>query len=80
MTHDAGHDWSPQTSSTTFRLNAVWFVNDSTGFVAGLNGTVLHTANGGRDWDRLNTGTSQKLMDVCFVNDSLGFVVRLLPG
>jgi photosystem II stability/assembly factor-like uncharacterized protein len=75
VTHDAGHDWSPQTSSTTFRLNAVWFVNDSTGFVAGLNGTVLHTANGGRDWDRLNTGTSQGLMDVCFVNDSLGFVV-----
>ncbi|HEY7751848.1 MAG TPA: hypothetical protein VH917_06100, partial [Ignavibacteriaceae bacterium] len=35
-------------------LNTVYFINDDTGFVAGLNGAMLKTTNGGEDWSCQN--------------------------
>ncbi len=48
--------WIPLTSGVTSDLRSVHFLNESEGWVAGANATLLHTTNGGSDWSPVNTG------------------------
>ncbi len=49
--------WVQVESGTTNDLRGVHFLNESTGWVAGLNATLLRTANGGTNWIAVsNTG------------------------
>jgi photosystem II stability/assembly factor-like uncharacterized protein len=71
-TTDAGVTWT-RSLPTTFSLNGVCFVDDTTGFAVGNSGTVMKTTDSGGSWTRLtNTNTSMNLMDVTFaLSDSL---------
>lgn len=55
-------------------LNTVYFMNDDTGFVAGLNGVMLKTTNGGEDWNCQNL-TSGGFMSLYFLDENLGYGV-----
>ncbi|GBD87547.1 Ycf48-like protein [bacterium BMS3Abin03] len=46
-TYDAGENWHEQVSSTSEKLNKVYFLDIDNGFVAGDNGLILKTTNGG---------------------------------
>lgn len=42
-TTNGGSSWTAQTSGTSNLLRSVFFVNPSKGYIAGANGTILHT-------------------------------------
>jgi uncharacterized protein (TIGR03437 family) len=52
----AGSGWSRQTSGVMSELRSVHFINDSEGWAAGANATLLRTTNGGSSWSPVNTG------------------------
>jgi photosystem II stability/assembly factor-like uncharacterized protein len=47
-TADGGQTWSAQGGHTALRLNGVFFVNDTRGWVVGQSGTILRTLSGGQ--------------------------------
>jgi photosystem II stability/assembly factor-like uncharacterized protein len=67
--------WGGQTSGTEEWLESVTFVNATTGWIAGFDGTILHTGNGGQTWTAQTAGTSSDLYRVDFVGPSDGWVV-----
>ena len=58
--------WTAQTSGSTSWLNSVFFVNDTSGWVVGANGTVLHTGDGGLSWNTQTSPVSSFLRTVFF--------------
>ncbi len=50
-------------------FTSVYFIDASTGWVTGNNGTILKTTNGGRSWERL-TGTSDTTYSSVFFTDT----------
>jgi len=75
MTTDAGVNWNPSISQTSFTLNAVWFTGALEGWVVGAGGTVLRTGDGGDSWSRVSAGASENLMDVVFTHPDSGYAV-----
>ncbi len=63
-----------QNSSISTDLNAVQFINDSTGWVVG-NGVVLATTDSGKVWN-VQLNTSSNYTAVFFVNPSTGWVLQ----
>lgn len=67
--------WLPQTSNTSHSLRAVSFVNSTTGWVAGSNGTMLKTINAGVSWSSQTTNTSNLINGIYFFDASTGWLV-----
>ena len=67
--------WLPQTSNTGHSLMAVSFVNSTTGWVAGSNGTMLQTVNAGASWSSQTTNTSNNINGIYFLDASTGWFV-----
>lgn len=55
-------------------LNTVYFINSSTGFTCGNNGTVLRTSNGGVNWSVINPGTSDNVQSIFFTDQNTGYM------
>lgn len=72
--------WGIQQSPTFNDLTSIYFVNDSTGWITGYNGTIIKTKNRGLNWEIQNSGTSKHLSDVFFINDSVGWIVGQAYG
>ncbi len=67
-------DWELQNPYPTANmLSGISFVNDSTGWIVGERGTLLHTADGGQTWDVQESGTDLWLMNVAFTDENTGF-------
>ena|GEM_PF-6135213 len=68
--------WSQRNSGTTSTLNAVHFITENEGWVAGANATLLHTTDGGITWESQTTGISpvSSLNSVRFLNQKIGWV------
>lgn len=64
-----------QNSTTSERLNGVYFINATQGCVVGHNGTLLRTTNGGTTWTRIAVPTTVNLYDVWLVNANIGIAV-----
>src|SRR5690349_9326587 len=73
---NAGANWVSQVSGTTENLEAVFFVNANTGFIAGGagNSLVLKTTNGGTNWGLTDLGGSFGLQDVYFADANTGYL------
>ena len=69
------YGWFAQTSGTSNNLNAVYFVNPTTGVVVGQSGLILRTSNGGTNWGSVTSGTGAHLFGVYFINGNTGYVV-----
>lgn len=67
--------FTAQNSTTSSRLNAVWFTSGTQGCVVGAGGTILRTANGGTTWTKIASPTTVNLYDVRFTNANAGLAV-----
>ena len=53
---DSGETWVEQKSGVDSLLCDSMFIDDKNGWVAGIKGVMLHTADGGATWKRQDTG------------------------
>jgi photosystem II stability/assembly factor-like uncharacterized protein len=67
--------WTPLNSGTNYQLQEVYFINQDTGFVVGLD-KVFKTTDGGSSWQVSHNG-SQIVSGVYFTNDTNGYVVGI---
>ena len=75
-TTDGGTVWQPLTSGTTEPLFSVFFIDDTTGWVAGNN--IYKTNNGGENW-MLDYSTKTGPIgakDMCFINENCGWLIN----
>jgi photosystem II stability/assembly factor-like uncharacterized protein len=56
-------------------LNAVYFVSDKRGWVAGDGGLVFRTEDGGKSWQRQTTGTEESVNDIYFRDREEGYLL-----
>jgi len=69
--------WFSQTSGLTKNFNAVFFINQTTGFIAGDSGTVLKTTNGGLNWFSQYAGSNvnnTKFNSLFFLDENTGYI------
>lgn len=88
ISEDMGNSWqihtNPAGKGNRYNCISVFFCNQSTGFIAGSDESILKTVNGGLDWTEvfLNTNTPPWLLkdfnDINFKNPSVGVAVG--PG
>ncbi len=75
-TTNGGANWFQQNPNTTRLLRSVYFLNNSTGFAVGNNGTIIKTTDGGNNWVIVQTNVPGLfLRDIYFENSSIGFIV-----
>ena len=55
-------------SSTNNLLASAYFLNDQTGWIVGVIGTILKTTNGGENWSAQTSGTNFRLSSVNFID------------
>ncbi len=67
--------WTRQPSGTMSWLHAVYFLDQNYGWVAGSNGTLLHTLDGGLTWSRAAFVTKDDLRDVYFSDENTGWLL-----
>jgi len=74
VTSDGGNSWLPHYFSGT-ELNNVVFMNDSSGWVVGEYGFVLHTTDRGINWTQIESGTTSQLYSVFFLSGGkIGYI------
>jgi len=52
----------------------IYMLNETTGWVVGLAGTIYKTTDAGNSWNPISTGISDTLTSVYFLNENVGFV------
>jgi len=77
QTTDGGVNWSQATPPDTGGnlLNAIQFVNSSTGWLAGDSGILYRTTDAGANWQPVSAGTSNDLFGLSFVDPTHGWMV-----
>jgi len=85
-TTDGGVTWSTMYNAT-YGLNAINFVNATTGYAAGWNSDVYKTTDGGSNWASQNTGQGYPVNSIYFTTvdtgyavGSNGFIVKTVDG
>ena len=72
--------WTEQTSSTAKKQNAVFFLNQLTGFTGGLalggQGGMCKSTDGGLSWSLLAGYVGSTPLNAYFINASTGYVVN----
>lgn len=80
LTKNAGQTWTIQTSNTNRKLAAVFFLNDTLGWIAGgwqdgASNLVLQTTDGGLTWENIGFGSNAfNLSSVFFLDELTGWV------
>jgi photosystem II stability/assembly factor-like uncharacterized protein len=74
---DVGSSWNgPSVASRPAgKLNSVYFLNRTTGWIAGAGGAVFQTLSGGKTWREQSTGVMSDLTDIHFISSAEGFAV-----
>lgn len=79
-TTNGGRSWVLQTPSRGLTdapdvvLNDVFFINQTTGWVVGSEGTIYVTRNGGITWTKQTTSTKTNLYKIIFLSANVGYV------
>lgn len=68
-------NWTRQPTGTMAWLHGIYFLDQSRGWIAGSNGTLLETTDGGQTWRKLDALTRDNLRDVYFANEKVGWLV-----
>ncbi len=58
---------------STANFKALYFVNTTTGWVVGDNGSILKTTDGGSNWTPQTSGTTETLRGVFFWDSNMGW-------
>lgn len=69
------YEWTSLSTGITNTLKAVYLVDPQIGWVAGNDGTILHTSEGGLSWQRQDSGTTEELRDMFFLDLNRGWIV-----
>ncbi|MFA7359860.1 MAG: T9SS type A sorting domain-containing protein [Candidatus Kapaibacterium sp.] len=64
--------WFQQNSGTTSPLNAIYFLNEQTGFASG-GMTILKTTNGGNTWQQRVLPDTSGILAIRFLNSMTGY-------
>ncbi|MFH1195794.1 MAG: YCF48-related protein [bacterium] len=72
-TTDSGDTWTVIKNDLS-PVYACYFVDATTGYVAGMNGFAAKTIDSGEHWTTLTTNTSETLRSVSFNSLSIGFI------
>lgn len=77
FTEDAGATWKPSSvfNNPSVKFNSVFFVNQKTGWTAGMGGKLFQTLNGGKIWREISSGVTKNLNGIVFVNSSEGWII-----
>ena len=68
--------WFLQNSGQSYwNLNSVHFINQTTGFAAGNNGTLSMTTNSGLNWFLQTTGTNNDFNSIFFPSTNTGYII-----
>ena len=59
---------------TGYDMNAVYFINSSTGFIGGANGELYRTTNSGTNWARIQIATSETIQSIFFTDANTGYL------
>ncbi|MCB9233083.1 MAG: hypothetical protein H6581_15610 [Bacteroidia bacterium] len=70
----AQYGWFTQNSGTSNWLNAIHFVDSTTGWAAGDYYTIRKTTNGGQSWFSQSFGQGGDWSDIFFLNKNLGWL------
>jgi len=55
-------------------FNEIRFVNETTGWVVGLAGSIYKSIDAGQTWHEQRSNTTNDLNAICFLTDQIGFV------
>ncbi len=70
-----GTSWLIASSGTTDSLNAVYFIDETTGYIAGNNGILLKSTSGGLNWSAQVSSSTSNLIGIYFINSATGWAV-----
>jgi photosystem II stability/assembly factor-like uncharacterized protein len=68
-------EWRQIPSPTDKTLRNLYFIDAQTGWVAGEDGTIIHTSNGGDDWIVQNSNVHTFIVDIFFINENIGWAI-----
>lgn len=67
--------WIRNPSPTSVILTEVFFLNNTTGWIAGDSGVVFRTTNQGVNWTQQSTYVDNYILDIFFLNENYGWAV-----
>lgn len=75
-TYDGGETWIKEIYEDIILFTSVFFVNDSTGWISGADGTLLRTVDKGNNWLKIAFDSSVTLATgkIQFVNQNIGWI------
>jgi photosystem II stability/assembly factor-like uncharacterized protein len=73
-TINSGKDWVRMNTGNTSVINAVHFVNQTTGWITGSNSDIRKTTDGGITWVQQSSGVGSGNNDIWFKDLNNGFV------
>lgn len=73
-TINGGITWTAQLTTPVTNFNAVYFCNDTTGYVVGNGGRIFKTTNGGNTWTQQTSGVTTSLFSVYFTDENHGYI------
>lgn len=77
-TVDGGATWTCQAAGSDADLNAVYFLDERTGWAVGGGGVILRTVDSGATWEQALAGDGD-LQDVIFTDAQSGWVTSTKP-
>ncbi|MBI4646626.1 MAG: T9SS type A sorting domain-containing protein [Bacteroidia bacterium] len=73
-TTDGGMNWTEHIFDDISSLWSIFFINDTIGYVAGNEGSILKTTDGGLNWTYQQFGTYETFNSIYFLNKDTGYV------
>lgn len=71
--------WLIQESPASERLNRIVFQEDTLGWIAGRDGTILHSSDRGNTWQFQHSGIDDEIFDIFMLDAQNGWATALQP-
>ena len=75
--HFSFGQWLQQPSGVSAGLTDVQFIDHDTGWICGVNGTILKTTNAGQNWIIQNSGVTETLYDIHVIDLNVVYCVGI---
>jgi photosystem II stability/assembly factor-like uncharacterized protein len=69
------YGWEKIESPTNDFLRKIFFVDESSGWAIGLNGTIIATTDSGNSWAIQNSTVTSPIVDICFIDKNKGWAL-----
>ena len=75
-TTNGGATWNDLPSTENRWFQAMYFINQTTGFIGDEFGTILKTTNGGNGFSEINTGSRGFIFSIHFPSQNTGYAIK----